>query len=126
MAEEKPTLKVSDIMSRDDTDVLRDIYFQLLSVEAVLVDLQDKYPSAENFKTTLDKAIQEIEDARHLLVGEIPQIEDEREDLLNQMWEFINSHLKDHSAADKQWALRRICDAMHGYGSSRKQPCDDE
>jgi len=120
MAEDKIELRASDIVSRDDTDVLRDLYFQLLSVEAVLVDLEDKYPSAAKFKETVDKAIAEIEDARHLLVAEIPQIEDEREDLLNKLWTFINASLREHSQADKQWALRRICDAMHGYGACRR------
>jgi hypothetical protein len=126
MAEGRAKIDISDIVSRDDTDLLRDQYFQLLSVEAVLVDLADKYPTAEKFKETIDKAISEIEHARHLLVAEIPQIEDEREDLLNKLWSYINASFQDHSQADKQWALRRICDAMHGSGSCRRATKPDE
>ncbi len=47
---------------------LRDIYLEILQVEARLVNMEQKHPAAVRLREVITKALDELEDVRHMLM----------------------------------------------------------
>jgi len=47
---------------------LRDIYLEILRVEARLVNMEQKHPAAARFRDVISRALGELEDVRHMLL----------------------------------------------------------
>ena len=49
---------------------LRDIYLEILNVEAKLVNMEQKHPAAARLRTVITRALAELEDVRHMLMND--------------------------------------------------------
>jgi len=58
--------KTSDVLS--ELQELRDIYLEILQVEARLVNMEQKHPAAARLREVITKALDELEDVRHMLM----------------------------------------------------------
>jgi hypothetical protein len=52
----------------EELQELRDIYLQILSVEAKLVSMEQKHPAAARLREVITQALNELEDVRHMLM----------------------------------------------------------
>jgi len=52
----------------DELQELRDIYLEILRVEARLVNMEQKHPATARLREVITKALDELEDVRHMLM----------------------------------------------------------
>ena len=52
----------------EELQELRDIYLEILRVEARLVNMEQKHPAAMRLREVLTRALGELEDVRHMLM----------------------------------------------------------
>ncbi|MGM0441633.1 MAG: hypothetical protein ACQEQC_04350 [Elusimicrobiota bacterium] len=62
----------------NEEEELKYIYLSLKEMSARLIEIEQKYPHAQNFKSVIDKAIAELEDASHLIDSEVQAVKDLR------------------------------------------------
>ena len=55
-------------MVLEELQELRDIYLEILRVEARLVDMEQKHPAAMRLREVITRALDELEDVRHMLM----------------------------------------------------------
>ena len=52
----------------EELQELRDIYLEILRVEARLVNMEQKHPAAMRLREVITRALDELEDVRHMLM----------------------------------------------------------
>jgi hypothetical protein len=57
----------------EELQELRDIYLEILRVEARLVNMEQKHPAAARLREVISKALDELEDVRHMLMKDAAQ-----------------------------------------------------
>ncbi len=60
----KPTVVLQELQE------LRDIYLEILNVEAKLVNMEQKHPAAVRLREVITRALAELEDVRHMLMND--------------------------------------------------------
>lgn len=55
---------------------LRDIYLEILRIEARLVNMEQKHPATARIRDVISKALDELEDVRHLLMQDATRLVD--------------------------------------------------
>ncbi|MFC2061909.1 hypothetical protein ACFLUV_05300 [Elusimicrobiota bacterium] len=58
-----------------EEEELKCIYLRLKQIAARLVEIEEMYPHASEFKAVIDKAIIELEDASHLIDSEVRTVQ---------------------------------------------------
>ncbi len=64
----------SRLASYKDAREMKDMYLKLKKMAARLISLEEKHPTASQFKIIIDKAISEIDNAAHTIDREIMEI----------------------------------------------------
>lgn len=59
-----------------EEEELKSMYLRLKEMAARLVEIEQRYPHAQKFRSVMNKAIKELEDASHLIDREIQTVKD--------------------------------------------------
>lgn len=66
--ETMPDKPKKSTMMIEELQELRDIYLEILRVEARLVSMEQKHPAAARLREVITRALDELEDVRHMLM----------------------------------------------------------